>query len=323
MGSGNNRALSNRTGGPLRRPLRCQRRTITIPRSFELLESEVVLWMSGCVQSRTETSRGLPAYRENFLVPESNLQELWDTVLHVWIGHQITLYVSYQADAETLHTNRLIFSAPRVRRAVVSDEEPSITEINPSLPNRVPIPEPHFDSTRPSIVDIGKSLKQLVDAARGLPISPWFWLNGIKETLTRNYRNLREGDEVIDFQGKVIGFCDTLARMASDLPNNPLLYFDRPLRPLPLFPETNIDWEMTTQLQNAYRRGYRMADEFLSENFEQLRAVDERGNSLPWYSTYFLFNLKRTFGNSREEIYRGLKAQFPPTNRIPSEYRTN
>ena len=205
------------------------------------------------------------------MVPESNLRELWDSVLQIQIGNRITLNVAYNVNPESLYFNRLIFSAPRVRRAIVSDEDPSITEINPSILDRVQIPEPHFDSTRPGIVDIGKSLKQLVDAARGLPISPWPWLSIIKETLTRNYRNLREGDEVIDFQGKVIGFCDTLARMASDLPTNPLLYLDRPARPLPFFPETTIGWEMITPLQNAYRRGYRMAVEFLVENFGTIK----------------------------------------------------
>ncbi len=270
-------------------------------------------------------------HREESLISEySNLQNIWETNLLSRIGNIVTINVSYLSGPERVES--LIFTisspAPQERRGRVREGSPDIFYFRRGImdSDQIGTDLPEFESTLPSIRSIGGLLNTLRQLASGA--EPTGAMRAaLQETFRSAYTTLVEGDDLVLAQARIIGFADTLARMAVSFNTSRISSSAIPIRPHPLFPDTFPEGRIPHDMhlfRQGYLEGYGHADRYLREQFEQTRGVDEEtGRLQPYASTFLLIYLRSTYGTSRSRIYRGLRDDYlPDINRLPSDLRT-
>lgn len=307
--------------GAVRRPAHCREQSLTIPPTYEELERTVIQWMSRCVMSRTEDARGLPLHREVELVRQySNLEELWSSTLAGRVGITATLRVRYLTNGTRVDGLIFVVSEPPAspRRARVTDGEPDVIEFSPigggigGVPNR-----PH------QVLDDDEMLALIQDLIEtAIDAATEEGANALQIQMEMAYRTLADGDRFVAWQGLVIGYADTLARMAEPLPESLdelLRYRSRARPPMPVFPEV-IPQDILLDspfFQQGYEQGYQLAMDSM-HRLEELRQVDSHGDPLPFRSILLLWELKtQRSDGTRADIYRAVRDMLPDINQLP------
>jgi hypothetical protein len=294
------RAVTRRANRPLRIPSACEQKRIRIPSSYEEFESQIMRWMSRCVVTNSiQDERGLPLNRHQLLVQDNiSLLRLWGNVRRL-VGSDITIYVTYiRSNAEQgYRVDAIQFSLGNRSGVVHEPDDFRAEERRPDEDVRRSTPIPGGIPPLPpsTFIPPGRSL-----------------LSSFRKVMTRLLQGYRHAlavqREVPLFRGRVDGYCDTLARVASHprLIENGLRV--RGFRPsslvnltAPVSEEAILRGGGLRIYEQGYREGRRAAFELLAE-MERLSSVE-----LPTYQSVDLLNyLRNEYGPGPNDIRTAL-----------------
>jgi hypothetical protein len=265
--------------------------------------------MARCVCSRTLTERGLPCRREEELIPRDprsrnqSLVRLWQRVQGD-VGLRIEVGAEYVWGEH--HVDEIIFEllSPQMH----DEEDDAVVGRRPPRPQRGDMPG------RPTIRDPRPSPYHSVPT--NLPAA---FRRGATITLRGYARSIRNAQAIHEYGAQAIGYCDTLGRYVTRLPENPESSYIPPL-PLPIIDSVARNLATTTipSRLRGYRRGYNDAVDKV-RNLDRERTTPARGPAPLRPSTRFLIYLRSTYGTSRQGVRDGLLHEYFPE--LGQDYR--